>query len=446
MEILKIKRRTILPTLLTLVAWTAIVVSAQVSPSHGSAKAHDDHPTTTGPVYLHAVHATNLNCSTCHVPVKTGSVELRRPRHAQCMTCHRDSFEKNANERFCSVCHSAYPVKSKDDLFQFPRFQGQRAVVFEFSHAKHVDQKARINPATGFRADCTFCHTFKETGEFADFPKHQQCAGCHANAGAKPLLSAASTSADCRGCHQPEEIENPGFTKNRRLIADHVASGQYANLKFNHAAHFKSKEAYKLDCTTCHSSIPRSTSLSDLTLPKMIDCVGCHDTSKTITANLRMSNCGACHKDEVSGVAPATHQRNVKPAFHTPSFRLHHEEQASEPGNKCFACHQNVSPSAKGRDQCIACHQVMKPSSHTARWKDDLHGQFAAIDRDTCTTCHTVDSCSRCHNEVPRSHLPLALFKGGTHMRLAMLNERSCFTCHTFQNTCSKCHTQNFKK
>ena len=26
----------------------------------------------------------------------------------------------------------------------------------------------------------------------------------------------------------------------------------------------------------------------------------------------------------------------------------------------------------------------MKPVSHTARWKDDIHGQYAAIDRATC--------------------------------------------------------------
>ncbi len=404
--------------------------------------------TPAGPVYIHAVHAKKLelDCNTCHLPAREGSVELQRPGHPQCMTCHQDWFEKDINQRFCAECHSTFPPTSKDDLVQFPRYKKERAILFEFSHAKHVDQKARVNAATGFRADCTYCHKFQPKGDFASFPRHAECAGCHLQGGAKPTLTAASTTADCRGCHQPEEIENPGFTGERRFIAAHVVSGQYVNLKFNHAAHFRNKQLYKLDCTTCHYAIPRSVSLADLTLPKMIDCVDCHDTSKTMAQQFRMSNCSTCHQDQVSGLAPASHTRNVKPAFHTPSFRQHHEGQASEPGAKCFVCHQNVTASAEGRDQCIACHQVMLPTSHTARWKDEIHGQFAAIDRNSCATCHTADSCSRCHNEVPRSHLPLALFKAGTHMRMAMLNERACFTCHTFQNTCAECHTRGTRK
>jgi len=85
---------------------------------------------------------------------------------------------------------------------------------------------------------------------------------------------------------------------------------------------------------------------------------------------------------------------------------------------------------------------VMMPVSHTGRWKDDIHGKFAAIDRESCALCHTSDSCSQCHNQVPPSHAPLALFAAGTHEFAARLDERSCFTCHTFQNTCAECHTK----
>jgi hypothetical protein len=31
-------------------------------------------------------------------------------------------------------------------------------------------------------------------------------------AGMKPALNASLDAAGCRGCHTPEEIENPGFT------------------------------------------------------------------------------------------------------------------------------------------------------------------------------------------------------------------------------------------
>jgi hypothetical protein len=85
----------------------------------------------------------------------------------------------------------------------------------------------------------------------------------------------------------------------------------------------------------------------------------------------------------------------------------------------------------------------MKPVSHTARWKDDVHGRYAALDRTACATCHVADYCSRCHNELPRTHVPLALFKNGAHARLAMLDQRACMTCHTFENTCASCHRRN---
>jgi Cytochrome c7 and related cytochrome c len=368
---------------------------------------------------------------------------LKRPGHDECMTCHQDAFGANLNPKICAQCHTQFPPTG-DDLYPFPRYQKKRLIVFQFSHALHVDPQGRIDARTGFRADCTFCHHFDAKGDYATFPSHPQCAACHAKPGMKPQLSANSTTADCRGCHIPEEIENPGFAE-RRFIAPHVVSGKYVNLRFTHLAHFKFREQYHLNCTTCHYAIPHSTSLETLELPKMIDCVECHDTSKVLPAQFRMTNCQTCHIDPESGAAPASHTRYVKPAFHTASFRLHHTDEASAPGAKCFVCHTNVSPTATGGQQCISCHEVMLPASHTARWKDDLHGKYAALDRESCALCHQADSCTRCHNQLPRSHVPLAAFKAGAHARLAMLDERACLTCHTFENTCAECHTRSLQ-
>jgi hypothetical protein len=395
--------------------------------------------------FIHAFHSEKLGgleCSLCHTPVKEGSVVLKRPGHEQCMTCHADDFEKDIKQIVCAQCHTAFPPTGASDLQPFPRYKSTRAILFQFSHHQHVDQKARINPATGFRADCTFCHKFDEQGTFAKFPGHAECAQCHSKPGMKPALTASLDAAGCRGCHTPEEIENPGFTHQRRMIAPVAVSGKYVDMKFSHIAHFKVKEQFGINCTTCHYAIPRSTSLADLSLPRMLDCVECHDTSKSMAAEFRMSNCSTCHADTVRGLnAPASHVRDVKPAFHTESFRMHHSEEASAPNAKCFVCHQNLEPSLQAKSQCIACHEVMKPASHTALWKDDIHGKYAALDRTTCATCHTADYCSRCHNELPRSHVPLPIFKGGGHAAPAMLDMRACFTCHTFQNTCSECHT-----
>lgn len=404
-------------------------------------------PASNASFHLHEFHlkTVGLDCDACHVPAKPGSVALQRPGHDQCTPCHADDFNKDLKQEVCEQCHSVFPPTSSEDLLPFPRYKDKQPIVFDFSHAKHVDPHARVDARTGFRSDCTFCHHFLGEAAYASFGNHEVCAGCHSKAGMKPLLSEKSTTADCRGCHRPEEIENPSAATMQRKLASYVVSGKYAGIKFSHADHFKNRQGYQLDCTTCHYGISASTNLASMTLPKMADCVSCHDTGKSIASSYRMDNCEVCHVDRPSGRAPDIYSSIVKPASHTESFRLHHYEAASAPGAPCFVCHFNVQPSAVGQQRCLNCHQAMIPVSHTARWKDDVHGKYAAIDRTTCATCHVTDFCSRCHNETPRSHLPLAQFKAGAHAQLAMLNERSCFTCHTYADTCSECHAKTLK-
>ena len=417
-------------------------VQAPSAPSNSQSQ-----PEPQAPFHLHEYHLkqVGLDCDACHVPVKAGSVVLQRPGHDQCMVCHQDDFDKDIKQQLCLQCHSVFPPTSSEDLLPFPRYAGQQPIVFDFAHAKHVDPEARVDLRTGFRADCTFCHHFQAGGAYASFGNHVICASCHSKAGTKPLLSEKSTKADCLGCHQPEEIENPSELTLRRQLASYVASGKYEYIKFSHAQHFKEREAYHLDCTTCHYGVPESTSLSNLTLPRMADCVNCHGQSKSVPVDYRMSNCQVCHINEQSGPLPAIHSSIVKPASHTEGFRLRHGLQAAEPGAPCFVCHMNVPPAAVRQQQCVGCHAVMMPTTHTARWKDDVHGKYAALDRKDCAVCHLTDFCSRCHNETPRSHLPLPQFKAGGHAQLAIMNLRSCFTCHTFENTCSECHTRGVK-
>lgn len=337
---------------------------------------------------IHQIHQQKLGaltCSLCHVPAARGSVMLKPPGPEQCRVCHGAGFTMPA------------------------RAPHARGKLREFSHTHHIDPKARIGAGAGSRADCAFCHK-SEGGNAADvrIPTHAECAACHSRPGIRPRLNASMASSECLGCHAP--LQTP---------AQNAALANFRDIQFSHTTHTS-------DCMTCHRAVLSSGSVHALPLPAMADCVACHKTSE----------CKTCHVDRV------THAPDVRPAFHTESFRIHHEAEASSAGAKCFACHQNVRPTAQARDQCVDCHQVMKPVSHTARWKDDIHGQYAAIDRSTCAMCHAADYCARCHNELPSSHQPLPLFKAGGHARLAMLNQRSCMTCHTFQNTCAECHVR----
>ena len=180
--------------------------------------------------FIHAFHKDKLggtlDCSLCHVAVKEGSVTLKRPGHDQCMTCHSDDFNVSLKQVICAQCHTTFPPTGPDDLAAFPRYKGSRAILFQFSHARHVDQKARVDTKTGFRADCTFCHKFEGDGKFASFPGHEQCATCHSKAGITPQLNAQLTAESCRGCHSPEEIESPNFTETRRFTGGHFVSGK----------------------------------------------------------------------------------------------------------------------------------------------------------------------------------------------------------------------------
>ncbi len=365
---------------------------------------------------LHSFHAAKLgrlDCNLCHLPAARGSVELKRPGHAQCQLCHAEAFRRPVAARICAACHQ---LADEAALSAYPR--GHRLLA-AFSHDRHADPKARIDPASGARADCGFCHKLAADGAHQRIPGHTQCAACHARPGMRPELNGFVRTANCRGCHAPEKLEQTSAPVPRLPI------------RFSHASH-------RVDCGSCHADFAK--------LPRMADCAGCHESSRRVSAALRMSKCDACHQETARpGAIITSFSRSARPASHNGAFRVHHEDAASAAGANCFACHQNVVASAAARNQCVACHMTMKPASHTARWKDDIHGKYAALDRATCATCHSSESCSRCHNELPRSHVPLPVFKAGGHAGLAMMNTRACFTCHTFQNTCTTCHVNSLR-
>ena len=434
-------------SLLCLAVLAALVVMCgqfnRVSAKPQDAAAAKPAPASTksAPFYLHAKHVgeLGLDCNSCHVATKEGSVSLQRPGHDQCQTCHQDAFDKVNDEQLCRQCHSAFPPSSEQDNYPFPRFKKQRPILIDFSHEKHLDPHARVNAHTGMRSDCTFCHVWDAKGNYT--VGHEQCAACHSKPGMKPAMGTSSTTADCQGCHNPQSIENPSLRKIKVPAA--IVSGSYKDIRFSHQTHFGSHGKFDMNCTTCHEDVPHSSSLASLSLPTMNQCGTCH--SRQMALGKRMDNCGSCHANQETGVALASYSRFIKPAFHDETFRTNHQTMASEPGATCYVCHNSLSATSTPQQRCEQCHRTMRPASHTVRWRDDVHGKWAAIDRQQCSTCHVADTCQRCHNQTPASHQPLAFFKAGAHARLAMLNERSCFTCHTFQNTCAECHSQSAK-
>ncbi len=223
---------------------------------------------------------------------------LQRPGHDQCTTLppRRLQQEPKAKNLRRSAT-SSFRRQAPKICCHFPATRTSGRSLVDFSHAKHVDPHARVDARTGFRADCTFCHQFRAMERDASFGNHVVCAGCHSKAGMKPLLSEKSTTADCQGCHRPQEIENPGAASVHRQLASYVAFREIRSHQIFTRRTFQGREAYHLDCTTCHYGIADSTKLANLTLPKMADCVNCHDISKTIAIKLSDVNCAVCHID-----------------------------------------------------------------------------------------------------------------------------------------------------
>ena len=183
------------------------------------------------PAQVHAQHQ-NVECTRCHLPA--GPFTLNRPESAQCAGCH-----------------------AKPMPLSFPPHDRQHTITTRFSHASHVDPKARISGAAGFRADCTYCHKFDRAGVFAGMPSHEQCGACHAR---------AFQSKDCGMCHSKVEGVRPPVA--------------YEDIAFSHASHFRQKNSLedRLHHLPFGNSAPL-TSTAKLALPRMLACVACHDQS-----------------------------------------------------------------------------------------------------------------------------------------------------------------------
>jgi len=88
------------------------------------------------------------------------------------------------------------------------------------------------------------------------------------------------------------------------------------------------KKQFESLCITCHQAVTKSASRATLSLPAMLDCVGCHEAGRRLGAQFQMSNCALCHVDHLQGSLPASHNGNVRPS-HNQGFRVLHQDQAA---------------------------------------------------------------------------------------------------------------------
>lgn len=290
-----------------------------------------------------------------------------------------------------------------------------------FSHAKHVRMKV----------PCGKCHVGIEDADRLSSkynPRKKECKQCHEQV-YKP--------GQCTMCHV-----GPGKPGGLSRTAP------TPNLGFSHRAHAKRTK----DCSTCHDSIMRSTTLAGFTRPKMRDCFKCHNH----LADYRALRCGGCHKSlaqfPIKFVSAFRHEGN---------FLKEHGRRARPQTDLCRRCHM--------QSFCADCHsqrQVVVPSIkmmdrtdrqfiHRGDWLS-RHPMEVGSKPGTCIRCHSAKQCEACHRKAgvaqrltlkgksisphPRDWLnPMSPNNHGFSARRRITQ---CAACHDRgpQSNCVRCH------
>lgn len=87
--------------------------------------------------------------------------------------------------------------------------------------------------------------------------------------------------------------------------------------------------------------------------------------------------------------------------------------------------------------------------THTADFRDRVHGLAAQTDRQGCLGCHEASSCDECHLEEPpewHSELFRDTQRGSSwldeHITIGLDHRHACLECHAhrFHTQCADCH------
>jgi c(7)-type cytochrome triheme protein len=309
----------------------------------------------------------------------------------------------------------------------------EQRIALRFSHRMHLAKGAK----------CIFCHGAAQRSDSpADrlVPKEERCARCHEIEEARAGTPTDPPSA-CQVCH-------PGFD-----FAVHRAPEPSlfprAALRFSHAKHL----SRGTECAACHGSYEKVDLATRAQLPKMANCLACHDGRKA------PASCETCHLPALDGrgarIATSLPGGTLRPGpgnplglDHGPGFERAHGLIAAGRREQCLACHAE-------RD-CRSCHDATrKPEAIHPGDFISTHPVPARANQPNCSACHRLQTfCAACHEragvganadpafQVPghRVHPPDWLTSGpGHHGVQAARNIGQCASCHR-EDQCLQCH------
>lgn len=190
-----------------------------------------------------------------------------------------------------------------------------------FSHRLHLEQA---------HAKCLDCHAAAAQSTSSSdnlLPLEKTCLKCHRD-------TAAIRAALSRP--EPQPKRNFRFSHKQHLdfgdlgpaIADAIEKGQYLSPARPAVADLKTGNV----CAACHRGVNRVDVATAANLPRMADCLTCHNTIDP------PDSCQFCHtKDAV-----------LKPVSHTPDFIDAHTNKKFDKAS-CAVCHGV-------RFTCMGCH------------------------------------------------------------------------------------------
>ncbi len=230
-----------------------------------------------------------------------------------------------------------------------------------------------------------------------------ECQDCHDVSRNRPVLDREI----CTDCHD----ETPtGFRLPLRALR--------LPFQFLHVKHSR-----RFDCRTCHQGTVAEQQAAGRVMVEYGACMACHRARGAPVVGTR---CVQCHGEDRARVRPGDHRAGW--------LEQHGKESrwrsVKAHGKTCGQCHRT--------DTCRSCHRTRRPASHTALWRNRLHGLEAGWDRDGCKTCHETGTCVQCHRTTrPQNHAGSWL---SVHPLVAgSVGNETCRVCHT-PGFCTGCH------
>ncbi|HMI58804.1 MAG TPA: cytochrome c3 family protein, partial [Gemmatimonadaceae bacterium] len=253
-------------------------------------------------------------------------------------------------------------------------------------------------------------HRFPHRAHEKLFPT---CTGCHAGIVSGTSATAFPAPAACATCHNGTDA---------KLVVWNGPSHTASNLHFDHATHAKemSGAGEKVDCLRCHGE-----GATVATRPWMVvqrappaECIGCHahEASSHLATDAR---CETCHVPLARAVAlsdSAIAGFPSPPSHDDPNWIATHAPRTDAALVQCATCHT--------RESCARCHVNASTLASVQSLASDA--RVARIVRGRAP-----------RYPVPPSHRTASFAQ--RHGALASAGAATCANCHS-QSSCQTCH------